>query len=357
MKCFWLLLLLGAPSWGQLETRVAARINTVPAAVEVYQEVSGPQPRYLGNSDQTLWLDGRVSRVSLVLKAPGYHEEHLQLAPGYFYTHPVWPEQGALRLRSQPRLWWLGLLGMGLAAGLWFRRRGNRVGPYRKGRLVGQGSTSSVYQALRPGRTEPVALKLFDEGHYLVEEVARLMRLQHPNIVRLLDYGYEGTQGYLAMELVAGGTLRDRHPWPRPQVRVWLEQLGLALCYAHRHGVVHGDLKLEHLLLDESGALKVSDFGLRADQLGTPGYLAPERALGQPPQPATDQYAVGVIAYELLTGERPHAGGLHAFWQVPAHHPELSTELLAVLRRMLEREPGARYPELSQACEEICRLC
>ena len=192
-----------------------------------------------------------------------------------------------------------------------------------------------MYRAYDARLGREVALKVLGEHHAgspeFVErfgrEVKSVASLDHPNIVRVFDSG-EGEDGspYMAMELVDGGTLKDRirHAGPLPPreaARVAL-QVADALGAAHSAGIVHRDVKPENVLLTEDGEVKVADFGIaRATEatamthtsmiLGTAPYLSPEQARGEPVGPASDLYSLGVVLYEALTGRTPFGTGEH----------------------------------------------
>ncbi len=192
-----------------------------------------------------------------------------------------------------------------------------------------------VYRAYDARLGCEVALKVLGEHHAgspeFVErfgrEVKSVASLDHPNIVRVLDSG-EGEDGspYMAMELVDGGTLKDRirHHGPLPPREAARVAHGVAdaLGAAHAAGIVHRDVKPENVLLTKDGEVKVADFGIaRATEatamthtsmiLGTAPYLSPEQARGEPVGPASDLYSLGVVLYEALTGRTPFGTGEH----------------------------------------------
>ena len=175
-----------------------------------------------------------------------------------------------------------------------------------------------------------VAVKLLAE-RYVADDSARRRFAREaraaarvssdPNIVTIFDVGDAGGRPYIVMEYIAGSSLEERlrsgRQKPADAMR-WLEQAGRALDYAHLSGVVHRDVKPGNLLLDRADNVHVADFGIASAAwmpsltvsgtiLGTAGYLAPEQALGEPTSPASDRYALAVVAYELLTGSRPFA--------------------------------------------------
>jgi serine/threonine-protein kinase len=191
----------------------------------------------------------------------------------------------------------------------------------------------------------------------------------HGNVVTIYDVGEHDGNAFIVMEYLAGGTvaeqLRGDHPVPRSQALGWLEDAAAALDAAHAAGIVHRDVKPANLLLDERGRLAVADFGIArlatdigltstGQVLGTAAYLSPEQALGRPATSASDRYALAVVAYELLTGERPFAGE-HAAAQARQHveaqpprattaAPDLPLEVDRVLARGLAKEPDERWP-------------
>jgi len=200
---------------------------------------------------------------------------------------------------------------------------------YRIVQPLGNGGMAEVYLAHDDILDRDVALKVMS-GRYASDEefVERFKReaqsaaaLSHPNIVSIFDRGAseDGTY-YIAMEYLPGGTLKDHITKrgalpPRTAAAVAL-QIAEALCAAHERGVIHRDIKPHNILITESGDVKVTDFGIaRAASsstmtrtgsiLGTAHYISPEQAMGEPVGPASDLYSLGVVLYEMLTGELP----------------------------------------------------
>lgn len=250
------------------------------------------------------------------------------------------------------------------------------VAGYRLVGRLGAGGMAVVYRAL-PEATlveeEAVAVKLMlcdsqTDRQRFRREADVSSRLMHPNIVRIHDAGDQDGQLYLVMELVRGGTLRGRPPGGNDFWSVF-EPILKALEHAHGQGVVHRDLKPDNVMVTERGRVVVMDFGLavRPDSvhvtaqgslLGTPAYMSPEQIRNLPLDGRSDQYALGVMACEMLTGHSPYGDCEDPMAQImrhlqdePALPPDLEPAVQAVLRKMLAKAPEDRYPDL-RACRE-----
>ena len=239
--------------------------------------------------------------------------------------------------------------------------------------LIGPGGMATVYRARQRELDRPVALKVV-HAHLAADpwfadrfarEARTLARLDHPNIVRVYDGGHRGAIAYLIMELVDGGTLRQAMSAGRLTSR---ETLGMvspicaALQYAHDQGVVHRDVKPENILLDSDGSPKVADFGLAklvggveahltvaGDVMGTPHYMAPEQiANSLEVDQRADIFALGVVIYEMLTGELPVGR-----FPPPSAKAAIDQRLDSVVLRALEREPDARYQRASELQSDL----
>jgi hypothetical protein len=191
-------------------------------------------------------------------------------------------------------------------------------------------------------------------------------------VVTTYDVGEADGVPYIVMEYAPGGSLAERlrHGAVEPaQALLWVEQVAGALDRAHARGIVHRDVKPGNLLLGADGDVRVTDFGIARAAwlhtltgtgtiLGTSGYMSPEQAAGQRATAASDRYALGCVAFELLAGRRPFAAesvaaeaAAHASARIPAISeagPGLPQELDAVFRRALAKEPEARYPSCAQ---------
>ena len=203
-------------------------------------------------------------------------------------------------------------------------------GRYRVDARIAVGGMATVYRALDTRLDRVLALKVMHptlaaDGTFVdrfIREAKSVARLAHPNVVQVFDQGTDGSYVYLAMEYVAGCTLRDvlrerGALQPRAALDI-LEPVLAALGAAHRAGFVHRDMKPENVLIGDDGRVKVADFGLvrsvdtvthtTGTVLGTVSYLAPEQIEHGTADPRVDVYACGVVLYEMLTGDRPHSG-------------------------------------------------
>ncbi len=245
-----------------------------------------------------------------------------------------------------------------------------------------------LYRALDRVLNRVVAIKVLTERLAADEEVRKRFRREalaaarlsdEPNTVTIFDVGEWRGRPFIVMEYLGGGTLEQvlRHGAQSPaKALAWLEQAASALDAAHERGVVHRDVKPANLLLDELGRVRVADFGiataagldsltLTGTVLGTVGYLSPEQAQGQAVTSATDRYALGVVAFELLTGTRPFArdsataeAAAHAYERVPSaakQNPSLPATVDAVFDRALAKLPADRFPS-SRAFVAALRL-
>jgi len=237
-------------------------------------------------------------------------------------------------------------------------------------RLVGQGGMGAVYKARQPTLDRFVALKVLppalssDPGfaERFNREARALARLNHPNIVAVHDFGAAGALHYLLMEFVDGTNLREVEQAGKltpEQAFAIVPQICEGLQFAHNEGVVHRDIKPENLLLDKKGRVKITDFGIAKmigggsgqqtltgtkDVVGTPQYMAPEQ-IEHPlaVDHRADIYSLGVVFYEMLTGELP----LGKF-APPSKKVHIDIRLDEVVLQTLEKEPERRYQQASQ---------
>jgi serine/threonine protein kinase len=226
---------------------------------------------------------------------------------------------------------------------------------YHRPRLIGRGGMGDIYRAADTVLGRAVAVKVLaahqaeDEevrARFLREALAAARLSGQPHTVTIYDVGEWEGRPFIVMEYLAGGSLAERlvRGLPPPaQALDWLEETATALDAAHEQGVVHRDVKPANLLLDQAGHVNVADFGIASAAgldshtqtgtvLGTAGYLSPEQAAGGRATPASDRYALAVVAHELLTGARPGA----------ADRP-LTPAVDRVFDRALARDPETRF--------------
>ena len=273
-----------------------------------------------------------------------------------------------------------------------------RVGNYRIQGRIGAGGMGIVYEALQDNPRRRVALKVMRPGllssralRRFEHEAQALGRLQHPGIARILEAGAMGTgkaaQPFFAMELVRGNNLTayvQEHAVSRRDRLKLFGRICDAVQHAHEKGVVHRDLKPGNILVDESGQPKVLDFGVsrlqdddtahtlrtRAGQLiGTLAYMSPEQVGGDPDAVGTrsDVHALGVVLYELLTGDLPYAVAAKPTPEVvriiaeaeptalSARDPSLRGDLSTIVHCCLAKDPGRRYASAAEVGEEVRR--
>jgi eukaryotic-like serine/threonine-protein kinase len=251
------------------------------------------------------------------------------------------------------------------------------AGRYQLGELIATGGMGTVHRALDTHLGRPVAVKILkrvlaDDATFL-ERFRREARaaavISHPGVARVYDYGERSSEPFIVMELVDGDTLAERiakgGPLPWQHAFAVAEQVAAALSAAHTHGVVHRDIKPANILLDRSGLVKVTDFGIaraaRATTLTRPGmvlgsanYVAPEQAQGSTVGPAADLYSLGCVLFESVTGTTPYQGRSavaiatqHVSAPVPdprEHVSDLPEPAARLIMRSLGKQPGDRFP-------------
>jgi serine/threonine-protein kinase len=264
---------------------------------------------------------------------------------------------------------------------------GDTLDHYRLERTVARTGMATLFKAtdLRDGR--PVAIKVphpeMEADPVLVERFRREQQigqeLDHPGVVKTFD-GEERSRLYMVIEWVDGRLLRailnEERKLPIERATNFALQILDALDTMHKHGVVHRDLKPENIMVDADDRVKLIDFGiaLREDArrltfvdmsptLGTPDYISPEQVKGQRGDQRSDIYSLGVMLYEMLTGEPPYTGPnplavmnerlLHDPEPARKRRPEISPELNEILNRALERDPRRRYQTASEMAWEL----
>lgn len=263
-----------------------------------------------------------------------------------------------------------------------------RAGRYEIHERLGSGGAGTVWRAYDRQLVRWVALKTPHAG--IVSDVPRFMResrsaakLNHPRIVRLLDAGQDESGCYMVSELVDGMSLGERlrrQPYLPRDAAALLADIADGLAYAHEQGIVHRDLKPHNILLDRLGAPYISDFGLAKEWesqsehltqtgaiLGTPAFMAPEQARGDVARidPRTDIYAMGVMLFQLLTGELPFRGNsesvLYQVLNVDPPSPrtlnrQVPVELEVLCLKCLEKAPERRFARVGELTDELRRF-
>lgn len=263
-----------------------------------------------------------------------------------------------------------------------------RLGRFHLREVLGQGASGRVYRAFDPQLDREVALKVPLFGPSDTKRVRRFLaeaksaaRLRHPNIVPVYESGDAGGQFFIAAQFVAGQTLAQRiesGPIGVREAAEWVRALADALNYAHGEGIIHRDIKPENILLDGKNQPQIMDFGLAkrtsddssltvdGSILGTPAYMSPEQARGNQAQigPASDQYSLGAVLYELLTGNRPFDGPAHSVLacvlkEEPAPpcsiRPDTPRDLQAICQKAMCKEASGRYASAAELGEDLSR--
>jgi serine/threonine protein kinase len=270
----------------------------------------------------------------------------------------------------------------------------DQIGRYKILGELGRGAMGVVFKALDPSIGREVAIKTirlaeFTDAGQRGNQRERLFRearsagiLNHPSIVTIYDMAEQGDTAYIAMEYVDGSTLEDllstKDPLPPERVFSVLRETAAGLDYAHRKGIIHRDIKPANIMLTEAGAAKIADFGIAkisaADQLtqtglivGTPNYMSPEQVQGKTVAGFSDQYSLTVLAYEMLTGDKPFVAEqlTTLVYQIvcepapPAQrlNPTLGARVEEVLQKGLSKQPEQRYPTCSAMVEALEAAC
>lgn len=267
-------------------------------------------------------------------------------------------------------------------------RVGEQLGNYRLIRFLGEGGFAEVYLGEHIYLGTSAAIKVLhvrvaqeDIGNFLTE-ARTVANLIHPHIVRVLEFGLEGSRPFLVMDYAPNGNLRQRHNrgtrLSPQEILPYLKQVADALQYAHDEKLIHRDIKPENMLINKRNEILLSDFGIALetkssryqstqDVVGTVAYMAPEQIQGKPRR-SSDQYALGIVVYEWLTGERPFHG---TFTEVATQHmlvsppslrekvPTLSSDIEQVVITALAKDSQQRFGSVSafarafeQACQE-----
>jgi serine/threonine protein kinase len=273
---------------------------------------------------------------------------------------------------------------------------GQNLGKYRLVDRLGYGGMADVYKAYQAGLSRFVAIKIIHshlaDNEELLErfenEAMAVANLRHPNIVQVFDFDREDDLYYMAMEFVDGPTLetelkkyrQQNQPYPIEETLTIFQALGGAIDYAHSRGMIHRDLKPGNIMFTPRRRVVLTDFGIArfTDRpqftvtnavVGTPAYMSPEQAQGEPVDTRTDIFSLGVILYEMLTGRIPFEGDnpfaivlklVSDSWPRPrAIKPDLSPALEQVILKAMSKHPSDRYPtagDLAQALQAAIEL-
>jgi serine/threonine-protein kinase PpkA len=248
-------------------------------------------------------------------------------------------------------------------------------------RTIGRGGMATVFLAIQQSLDREVVLKTLNTTHdetgdffeRFMKEGRIIASLRHPHIVTIYDIGVHDEYVYISMEYVDGGDLRAKIENRLAPVRGLeiVSKVGQALEYAHKKGIVHRDVKPANILFRSDGTPLLSDFGIAKDFtvdkeltstgtiLGSPFYMSPEQAEGLPVDGRTDIYSLGIIFYEMLTGQKPYEGDSaikvimqHIQSPVPQLPPELD-QFQPLLTRLMTKDREQRIADASQLLEEV----
>ncbi len=264
---------------------------------------------------------------------------------------------------------------------------GTQIGRYEIQRKLARGGMGTVYVAHDPILGRMVALKVFvgdldvpDAAERFAREARAAASLNHTNIVTIYDFGDVESQPYIVMEYIQGETMaeiiRRRTPVPVSEKVRWLEELCSGVASAHKMDVIHRDIKPGNLMIDRSGRLKILDFGIAkivnslgnsmTAVIGTPGYMAPEQLLGQRVDARTDVFAIGAVAFELITYEEAFQGDsftsiTHRIINENVRHiadvvPDVPPELCALVEQSLQKDPADRFQDAESLRVALSRV-
>src|SRR4051794_34408162 len=257
---------------------------------------------------------------------------------------------------------------------------------FRLEEKIGAGGMSTVYRAFDPTLERWVAIKLMhrdistdpDQLERFRREARAVASLNHPHVVTVIDAGEDEGAPYIVFEYVEGETLKDRirrlGMLPVPEAVAYAIEIGRALSAAHSARLVHRDVKPQNVLIDMEGRAKVTDFGIARSMeaqgltaagrvLGTTDYVSPEQALGHPVTEQSDIYSLGIVLYEMLTGEVPFQADTQVavamkhvrepLPDVQRRRPEVSAALAAVVERSTAKETKRRYATVAEMAHDL----
>lgn len=265
------------------------------------------------------------------------------------------------------------------------------IGRYQLLKEIGHGGMADVYLAYDPRFERQVAIKVLPPEYLkrnpsmnarFTREARAIAKLEHPAIVPVHDFGEENDQLFLVMRYMPGGSLADRlneGPLPVPQVLQIIQRVASALEEAHRQGIIHRDLKPGNILFDAQDRAYLGDFGIAKLQegttdltgsaiIGTPAYMSPEQAKGEQLDGRTDVYSLGIILFQMLTGEQPYQADTplavlfkHVSDPIPRLNQvkeDLPPAFDTVVQKALAKEPESRYAtptEITQALRWVAK--
>ena len=254
------------------------------------------------------------------------------------------------------------------------------IGRYEIKEMIGEGAMAKVYRAFDPEINRSVAFKVLKEDHCVDEEyLSRFLReakaagaLSHSGIVTVYDVGKLEKSPYIMMELLdgcdLGEVLKNNKKLPLKQTLIIALQLAKSLDYAHKSGIVHRDVKPDNIIvLPDGESIKVADFGIArmnegeeaqktqvGSVLGTPRYMSPEQALGDPVDGRSDLFSVGTIMYEMLSGNKAFDAGNMATLMIQIAQkqpeplktlcPEIPAGVRQIIHKLLQKSPDKRFP-------------
>ncbi len=260
---------------------------------------------------------------------------------------------------------------------------GRNLGPYRILEQLGQGGMATVYKAYQPSMDRYVAIKVLP-SHFaqdptfvgrFEQEAKVIARLEHARILPVYDYGEQEGITYIVMRYLDAGTLSDRlrmGPLSLEEMARIIAQVGEGLDYAHKRGIIHRDIKPANIMLDASGDVYLTDFGISklvegtaqftgSGIVGTPAYVSPEQGLGRPIDYRSDIYSLGVVLYQMAVGDVPYHAETpmavvikHIYEPLPLPRqlkPDLPEVIELVILRAMAKEPDERF----QSCGEMAQ--
>jgi eukaryotic-like serine/threonine-protein kinase len=265
-------------------------------------------------------------------------------------------------------------------------RVGQQLGNYQLIHLLGEGGFAEVYLGEHIHLGTQAAIKVLhtqlasDDMNRFRAEAHTIAHLIHPHIVRVLEFGVEGKTPFLVMDYAPHGTLRQRHPkgvpLPLSTIGTYVKEIAEALQYAHDEKVIHRDIKPENMLLGRRYDILLSDFGIALvaqssryqsaqEMAGTMAYMAPEQIQGKP-RPASDQYSLGIVVYEWLSGDRPFHGSLnelvgqHLTVPPPSFQERVLTippNVEQVVLKALAKDPHQRFARVQEFADILEQAC